>query len=164
MDQQKRRMAHLKIIAAETAAQVAEARGLFNAYAATRPNDPALADFPEEIAALPGSYAPPEGALLVAYRADEPVGCVALRRLDAQTCEMKRLFVLPTARGCRLGRRLAEAILDAARTRGYRRMRLDSIPSMQAAQALYRSLGFYEISPYRNNPNPGTTYMEKLLV
>lgn len=154
----------IHIVTADTLPHLAAARSLFEAYAATRPNDPALVDYPAEIAGLPGAYAPPDGALLVAYQEGKPVGCVAFHRLDANTCEMKRLFVLPEARGYGLGRRLAEAIIDAARERGYHRMRLDSIPSMQAAQALYRSMGFYKIQPYRNNPNAGTTYMEKLLV
>lgn len=138
-------------------------RELFEEYSASRPGDPALVDFPEEIANLPGRYAPPEGAMLLAFDGDQLCGCVALRQLDPQTCEMKRLYVRPVCRRSGIGKVLAEAIIAEARQIGYWRMRLDTIPGMDRAQALYRRLGFQEIPAYRYNPNPGTLFFELTL-
>jgi putative acetyltransferase len=126
-------------------------RAFLREYADTLDVDLAFQDFDSELADPLGFY---ELVLL----ADE--GCVALRRIDQRTCEMKRLYVRPEARGGGLGRRLAEAVLAEARVRGYRRMLLDTLPSMAAAQALYLTLGFREIEPYRHNPVPGATFLE----
>lgn len=116
--------------------------------------------FDREVAELPGAYAPPRGALLVARVDGAAAGCVALRPLDVETCEMKRLFVRGTARGLGLGERLALAVLDEARRLGYRRMRLDTLPTMGAAQGLYKRLGFRDIEPYTDNPIAGTRFLE----
>ena len=126
-------------------------RGLLREYANAIGVDLSFQDFDSEIADPLGFY---ELVLL----ADE--GCVALRRIDERTCEMKRLYVRPGARRGGLGRRLAVAVIDQARASGYERMLLDTLPTMGAAQALYRSLGFRETGPYRHNPVPGAAFME----
>lgn len=113
--------------------------------------------FDDEVAELPGAYAPPGGALLIAA---EGAGCVALRRIDDETCELKRLYVRPEWRSHGLGRQLTAAALERARALGYRRVRLDTLPGMERAQALYAELGFREIAPYRPNPVPGARFLE----
>ena len=113
--------------------------------------DLSFQDFDSEVADPLGFYE----LVLVARE-----GCVALRAIDERTCEMKRLYVRPNARGSGLGRRLAEALIDEAGARGYERMLLDTLPTMGAAQALYRCLGFRETGPYRHNPVPGAAFME----
>jgi GNAT superfamily N-acetyltransferase len=120
--------------------------------------------FEQELANLPGEYGPPRGALLVARAPGTLAGCIAMRALEPDVCEMKRLYVRPAYRGDGLGRRLAEAILEAARQAGYRRMRLDTLPSMAEARRLYAALGFVEIPPYRHNPVPGSAFLEAALV
>ena len=151
----------LRELDAQSAEDVAAARALFEEYAASLDVDLAFQGFDDELAALPAGYVPPTGALLLAHLDGASVGCAAVRALEGDACELKRLYVRPTARGHGLGRALTEAALDAARGLGYRRVRLDTLPTMTSAFALYQELGFREIEPYRFNPVPGTRYLER---
>lgn len=150
----------MRLTHAETDEQVGQARALFEEYAGAIGVDLCFQNFGHELATLPGDYAPPAGRLLLAYDGEEPAGCVALRKVDDAVCEMKRLYVRAAFRGTGLGRTLAERIIGEAREIGYARMRLDTLPAMRSAIALYRSLGFKEIDPYRFNPLDGALYME----
>ena len=136
---------------------------LFEEYAGSLGIDLSFQDFGRELATLPGKYAPPEGAVIIASYEGRPCGCVALRKIDAQKCEMKRLFVQPGKRGLGIGRQLVTAILEEARLKGYRVMRLDTLSSMKNAVALYTFFGFREIPPYIFNPIEGALFMEKIL-
>lgn len=149
----------IDIVPATSEDHIATARRLFREYEASLGIELTFQGFAQEVAGLPGAYAPPAGRLLLATGA-EPAGCVALRPLDGGICEMKRLYVRPTARGARLGRRLAETVIREARAIGYARMRLDTLPSMKEAFALYQTLGFREIAPYYATPIVGTRFME----
>jgi putative acetyltransferase len=137
-----------------------DVRALFEEYAASLPISLDFQGFDRELAELPGDYAPPRGALLVARAGNEVVGCVALRPLDGTTCEMKRLFIRPSQRGSGLGRQLVQAIVTRGRALGYESMRLDTGPWMKAAHALYTEAGFHEIPQYRVNPVPGARFLE----
>jgi ribosomal protein S18 acetylase RimI-like enzyme len=148
-----------EISPAELPRDLATVRELFREYADSLGIDLDFQDFDAELAALPGKYAPPGGRLLLAWRGAEAVGCVALRPLDEEACEMKRLYVRPQARGEQLGRRLAVRICQEAREAGYLRICLDTLPTMTSAQALYQSLGFQSIEPYVYNPIPGTRFL-----
>jgi putative acetyltransferase len=150
----------LTIEYAEAGQQLLEVRQLFEEYAASIVVDLCFQGFAQELESLPGGYARPAGRLLLAREDSEAAGCVALRALEPGICEMKRLYVRPQFRGSGLGRRLIARIIDEATEAGYRQMRLDSLPSMQAAISLYRRLGFRDRSPYRTNPVAGTVFLE----
>jgi ribosomal protein S18 acetylase RimI-like enzyme len=140
-------------------ADLAAVRLLFREYQLGLGIDLCFQDFDRELATLPGAYAPPRGRLVLAVSGGEPAGCVALRPLGGEDCEMKRLYVRPAFRGFALGRRLAEHVIGEARATGYRRLLLDTLPSMSAAQALYRSLGFVPAPPYTHHAVPGTLFL-----
>ena len=154
----------LKIIQAQGGENLELAKTLFREYAASLSFDLDFQDFEEKLANLPNGYASPEGCLLIASHTGQAAGCVALRKVGASVCEMKRLYVRPQFRGLGIGRALAEAIIEQARRIGYTCMRLDTVPSMKAARALYVSLGFEVIEPYRYNPIEGAVFMDLTLV
>ena len=136
-------------------------RALFLEYVGWLDVDLQFQGFEDELAGLPGKYAAPTGGLWLARSSDQPAGIVALRRLeDAHICEMKRLWVRPAFRGHRLGYRLIETVIAGARQAGYARIRLDTLPQMAQAKALYQAFGFHEIAPYYDNPIAGTRYLE----
>jgi ribosomal protein S18 acetylase RimI-like enzyme len=141
------------------ASDLDEIRIMLREYEAWLQVDLCFQGFEKELAALPGNYAPPRGRLLI----ERGAGCVALRPLDDETCEMKRLYVREANRGSGLGRRLVLTLIEEANAIGYKRMRLDTLPQMEGAQKLYASLGFHGIPPYRNNPVPGARFLELVL-
>ena len=154
---------------AASPAEIASARALFEEYAASLPIDLGFQGFPEELATLPGAYAPPRGRLLLATIGDDAVGCIALRALkvadvhDPTIGEVKRLYVRPQARGTGLGRALAVRVLEEARAIGYRELKLDTFDWMSDARRLYGQLGFADCSPYYHNPMQGVVYMTRTL-
>lgn len=150
----------LKIINAETKEEISLIRELFLEYAKSLHFDLCFQSFDEELANLPGAYAPPSGVLFIAYWNNEAAGCIALRKLENKICEMKRLYVKKNFRGKNIGKVLTDELIAKAVQLGYEKMRLDTVPSMQTAQKLYRELGFYEIPPYRENPVEGAICME----
>jgi putative acetyltransferase len=151
----------LVLAQAESPAQIAQARELFLEYAQSLGFSLCFQNFDQELAALPGDYAPPEGRLLLAMYEGQVAGCVAIHKLESGICEMKRLYLRPQFRGMKLGRVLVDAVMAEARQIGYQRMRLDTVePVMKDAVAMYRKIGFREIPAYCANPMAGALYME----
>ena len=150
----------LKIIPAKTKGDIQQIKLLFEEYAALLDFDLSFQNFEEELANLPGDYALPEGCLLLAWWDDQIAGCVALRKINQDCCEMKRLYVRPQFRRLEIGKTLAREIIEEAKKIGYTWMRLDTVPSMKRARALYESLGFKRIPPYRHNPIAGAVFLE----
>jgi ribosomal protein S18 acetylase RimI-like enzyme len=152
---------YLQIAQAEYPAQIAQASELFLEYAQSLGFSLCFQGFDQELANLPGDYAPPDGRLLLAHYDNQLAASVALHKLEPGICEMKRLYLRPQFRGKGFGRVLADRIIAEARQIGYNRMRLDTVePVMGDAVAMYRKIGFHEINPYRANPIAGAMYME----
>jgi ribosomal protein S18 acetylase RimI-like enzyme len=155
---------HIELVAADGPAHTEAVRALFREYAGSLGIDLCFQNFERELATLPGEYAPPHGALLLALVDGEPAGCVAMRPLPeadhANACEMKRLFVRRAFRRFGLGRLLAQQLMDLATQAGHSCMLLDTLDDMEAARGLYASLGFVEIPPYYFNPIPGAHYLK----
>ena len=148
------------IVPAHKGKRLPQVRLLLEEYAASLGIQPCFEGFGDELAALPGNYAPPSGRLLLALQRGDLAGCVALRRLTPEVCEMKRLYVRPGVRSLGIGRMLAQRVIHEGKAAGYRRMWLDTLPTMAAARTLYQQLGFREIAPYRHNPVEGVLFME----
>jgi putative acetyltransferase len=153
----------MKITKATTERELSEARKLFLEYASSLGFDLSFQKFDEEIARFPGEYSCPEGCILLALENGAVAGCAAMRKIVEGICEMKRLYVRPEFRGKGIGKALALEIVEEARRAGYDRMRLDTVPDMVEAIALYRLMGFKEIEPYRHNPMAGALFMELAL-
>jgi putative acetyltransferase len=149
----------IDIVHATSPEHIAQVRALFREYQDSLDVDLGFQNFPDELARLPGAYAPPSGRLLLCTLEKVPQGCVALQAIDRERCEMKRLYVRPGQRGLGLGQRLIACLLAEARAIGYRRIYLDTLPSMTRAAAMYTALGFTDVPAYRHNPVPGTRYM-----
>jgi ribosomal protein S18 acetylase RimI-like enzyme len=153
----------LEVIRAHRADDIEIVRSLLREYQQRLGVDLSFQGFETELAALPGSYAPPSGRLLLARHEQTPVGCVALQRVSSSRGEMKRLYVPPSARGLGVGRKLVEQLLAEAQAIGYSEVVLDTLPDMIEAQRLYQQFGFGDIEPYRPNPIAGTRYLGKKL-
>ncbi len=150
----------IEIVEANTEELIAKAKVLFQEYAESLGFDLCFQNFNQEMNNFPGQYSPPKGRLYLAYSEKQPIGCVGLREFGKGICEMKRLYVRPDFRGKKVGKLLAEAVINAAKHIGYEYMRLDTLPSMRSANILYKSLGFRQIEPYRLNPIEGAIYLE----
>jgi ribosomal protein S18 acetylase RimI-like enzyme len=148
---------------ADTNQEFAAGASLFQQYAGFIGIDLSFQNFAEELNTIDKQYMKPQGSLIIAYDGTKAIACVALRRWDIETAELKRMFVLQEYQGHKIGLRLLEQILGIAQKLGYKKVRLDTLSSMEAALKLYRSFGFYEIPAYRFSPIEETIYMEKVL-
>lgn len=147
----------------KTPKHIETARALFREYADSLGFDLSFQNFEQELAELPGHYAPPGGRLYLAFEKGRPAGCIALRKISDEDCEMKRFYVCPLYRGKGVGKKLATLVIGEARQIGYKRILLDTVPAMKRAISLYRALGFKRIPAYRENPVPGASFMELVL-
>jgi GNAT superfamily N-acetyltransferase len=151
------------IVEAQTAEHLATIRELLREYADSLGVDLCFQDFERELATLPGKYAPPEGRLYLALDDGKVAGCAGLRKISPDAGELKRVYVRPVFRGKGIGRRLVLAVVEAARRNAYRRLCLDTLPSMKRALELYRAMGFKPIEAYNQNPVPGAAFLELTL-
>jgi ribosomal protein S18 acetylase RimI-like enzyme len=151
-------MIHIRSV--ESKDDIEITRELILEYGHLRNFDAAMGDYEKELAELPGEYSTPHGCLLLAFYENDPVGCVALRKIDDDYCEMKRLYVKPEYRGKRIGKALVRKLISEACQKGYKFMRLDNHPWMKEAESLYKSVGFEEIGAYRFNPIEGVKFFE----
>ena len=148
---------------ATTAADFQQGKKLFEEYVQSLGVDLSFQDFVKELSTIDQQYNHPEGALLLAYMESIAIGCAGIRKLDEEVAELKRMYIRGEYRGYRIGVNMLEQCLQKAKELGYKKIRLDTLQSMEKAQSLYRSFGFYEIPSYRYNPLEGTIYMEKIL-
>jgi putative acetyltransferase len=153
----------MQIAHVETAEQLAQVRALFEEYWASFGFTPCFQNFADELAGLPGGYLAPGGRLGLATVDGEPAGCAALRRLDDERCEFKRLYVRPRYRGLRLGRELLAWIIAEAKAAGYRQLVCDTMPVMTDALAMYQRAGFERTGPYSGHPTPGAIFLRLVL-
>jgi GNAT superfamily N-acetyltransferase len=147
------------IVEAVTAEQTAQVRELFAEYWASFGFTPCFQNFGAELAALPGDYQPPGGRLALALVDGQPAGCAALRRVDGERCEFKRLYVRPQFRGAGLGRQLLAWVIAEAKAAGYRQAVCDTMPAMAQALAMYERAGFERTQPYSDHPTPGAIFL-----
>ena len=148
---------------ADTKQEFNAAKNLFQQYAQSLDIDLCFQNFNDELITIEKQYKKPAGALLLAYKNNSAVGCAGIRQLDKETAELKRMFVQPEYRQFKIGKKILELAIDIAKNLKYKRIRLDTLPTMTKAQSLYRAFGFYEITPYRFNPVEETVFMEKKL-
>lgn len=153
----------MEILTAHTPADFQTGKRLFLEYAQSLDFNLCFQNFEQELADIQAQYGEPNGCLLLVKNGDDAIGCVGVRRWEGDIAELKRMYLRPETRGQGLGRRLLQTALDQARSFGYRSIRLDTLPTMQAAIALYREFGFTDIPAYRENPFEGTIYLEKQL-
>ena len=150
----------IELVQATDKHEMKKVKEIFIEYRKDLGLDLSFQDFQDELDELPGEYSPPDGTIILAKEVDKIKGCVALRKIDEHTCEMKRLYVKPEHRGKGLGRKLAVSIIDIARNKGYTKMKLDTLTTLKKANQLYCSLGFEDCEPYRYNPLDDALYME----
>lgn len=150
----------MKLVFVESEKHLTSIRELSLEYAESLGFSLCFQNFDKELANLPGDYSPPDGRLILALDENKPIGCVALRKLEKDICEMKRLYIKPEMRGIGLGEQLVRTVIDEAVKIGYMKMRLDTVPKMKEAIDLYSKIGFKEVGPYRENPIEGAMYME----